>query len=170
MEVILLKHVQKLGSIGETVNVATGYAKNYLIPNEVAIAATRQNKSSFEEMRKEIEAKDKKSKQEAQTIAKKISNLELTIISLCGEDGRLYGSISKKTIASEVNKQCKTSIKHTDVKLDSYIRSIGVHLAEINLHSQVQEKILINVARSESEILENMKKYRESEESQQKKD
>ena len=96
MQVILVKPVRKLGKVGEIVNVANGYGRNYLIPQELAIRATNDNVEKFASLQKDLEAKNDENKTQAEKAAKAIDGKHLDFITQSAADGRLFGSVSLK--------------------------------------------------------------------------
>lgn len=150
MEVVLLEPVSKLGQTGEIVTVKNGYARNFLIPNKVALRATKENIASFEEMKKEIEAKNADKKQAAEELAKKIDGLTATIIRQAAEDGRLYGSVTVREIAENIKEQ-GFDVESSAIDLLNPIKYVGKTEVRISLYADVTIQILVNVARSEAE-------------------
>src|ERR1700722_12038499 len=104
MEVILLQRVEKLGKMGDIVNVRPGYARNFLLPKKVALRATKENISHFEKEKDVLEKLNLKHKEEAEILAKRLEGSMVTLIRQASEGGQLYGSVSARDIA-EVLKQ-----------------------------------------------------------------
>ena len=99
MEVILLERVAKLGQIGEVVRVRGGFARNFLLPQGKALRATKDNRTKFESMKTELEARNLERKSEAEAVAKKLDGETVVILRQAGEGGQLYGSVSTRDIA-----------------------------------------------------------------------
>ena len=104
MEVILLERIEKLGQMGDVVNVKTGFARNYLLPQNKALRKTKQNLTRFESQRAQLEADNLTRKNDAEKIADKLENMTITIIRAAGETGQLYGSVTSRDIAESVTK------------------------------------------------------------------
>lgn len=153
MEIILLKPYRKLGKIGNTCVVANGFARNYLIPNGVALRATDRNKKLFEERKHDLERINLNELQNAQALSEKIQGAKFTFIRPASEDGKLFGSITQKEVAASINNMFKIDLKRNQVVLDQPIKAIGVAVVHISLHHDVIVDILVNVARSDAEAL-----------------
>ena len=148
MEVILLQRVEKLGKLGEVVNVRTGYARNFLLPKKVALRATKENISHFEKEKGALEKLNLKHKEEAETLAKRLENKMVTLIRQASEGGQLYGSVSAKDIADSLKQEHVTK---NNVKIDHPIKTIGIHGVRLQLHPEVVITVGVNVAMSEDE-------------------
>jgi len=153
MEVILLERVEKLGQIGDVVTIKDGYARNYLIPQEKALRATKENKQAFEAQRKEIEKKNEARKQEAEKIFKKTDHEVVTLIRSAGDDGRLYGSVTARDIAAEVAKK-SSEVTYKNIQLSEPIKYTGIYEVRVVLHPEVIATVRANVARTEGEAKE----------------
>src|SRR3954470_205321 len=105
MEVILLERIDRLGGMGEIVNVKPGFARNFLFPQKKALRANKDNKALFESRRVELEATNVKRRDEAQALAKKMDGVKVVIVRQAGEGGQLYGSVAARDIAEELTKQ-----------------------------------------------------------------
>jgi large subunit ribosomal protein L9 len=163
MQVILVKPVRKLGAVGETVKVKNGYGRNYLIPSELAIRATKENIAIFSEKRKEIEAKNSKFKQEAEVILESLEGKHLTYVVQAAADGRLFGSISPKDIALKVSEILNTKINYSNVLIEKVIKTTGVYTVKISLHPEVTSEILVVVAKTDSEAVDILRQFKEGE-------
>ncbi|PIR32208.1 MAG: 50S ribosomal protein L9 [Alphaproteobacteria bacterium CG11_big_fil_rev_8_21_14_0_20_44_7] len=150
MEVVLLEPVAKLGKIGEIVTVKNGYARNYLIPRGAALRANKENIAIFEEKKKEIEAKNDDKKKAAEALAKKLDGVTVTIIRQAAEDGRLYGSVTVREISEHIRGD-GFEVDSKSINLLNPIRSVGAYDVTVSLYAEVDAKIKVNVARSESE-------------------
>jgi large subunit ribosomal protein L9 len=159
MEVILLEHISKLGGIGDVVGVKGGFGRNFLVPQGKALRATAANKKVFEARRAEIEAKNDELRGEALELAKKIDNAFVTFTIQAGEDGRLFGSVNGKNIASAVNEQYDAEVLNKHMNITSPIKYIGIYPVTLNLHADVEIKILVNVARSKAEAEETKAEF-----------
>ncbi len=150
MEIILLEPVKNLGRTGDKVEVKNGYARNYLIPNGVALRASKENIEVFQARKAEIEKQNAEKQKAATATAKKLNGLEVTIIRQAAEDGRLFGSVTVREIAEQI--QAKGyEIDSKSVDLLNPIRALGVSKVRVSLHADVTAEITVNIARSESE-------------------
>ena len=150
MEVILLERVEKLGQMGDVVKVKPGYARNYLLPQKMALRATKANRAYFEQQQTHLEAANLERRSEAEAVGRKFEGLSIVLVRQASEMGQLYGSIRPQDIADGVNDAGMT-LDHRQVKLDRPIKTIGLHQVRIALHPEVAVEITANVARSEAE-------------------
>ena len=150
MEVILLERVEKLGLMGDVVNVKPGYARNYLLPKNKAISATATNKKQFENKRNEYEATNLETKNEAENIGGKLDGNLVTMVRQAGENGNLYGSVSARDVADGLV-EIGYNVNRTQISLERPIKSVGLHPIKVALHPEVVVTVTANVARSEDE-------------------
>ncbi len=150
MEVILLERIEKLGQMGDVVNVKPGFARNFLLPQNKALRATDGNKSRFEAERTQLEGENLKRREEAQSVGDKLEGLSVVLVRQAGDAGQLYGSVSARDIADSVVAAGFT-ISRSQVILDRPIKTIGIHEMRVILHPEVTVTISTNVARSEEE-------------------
>ena len=138
MQVILLDKIVHLGNVGEQVNVKSGFARNFLIPQGKAVMATKANIEYFETRRTELEAKAAAALAEAQARAAQLSALEsVTIASKAGDEGRLFGSIATRDVAEAVVKAGVEIVK-SEVRMPTGpIRTLGDHEVKFQLHGEV---------------------------------
>ena len=148
MDVILLQRVEKLGKLGEIVKVRPGYARNFLLPQKIALRATKENIEHFEKEKEVLEKLNLKHRDEAQVLAKSLDNLMVTLIRQASEAGHLYGSVTAKDIAEAVKKD---QVGKSHVKIGHPIKTIGIHDVKLQLHPEVTALIKINIAMSEDE-------------------
>lgn len=145
MEIILLEKVHKLGNIGDKVNVRAGYGRNFLIPEEKAVPATRDNLIKFEERRAELEKIAAENLKLAQKRADAISKLGIKILSKSGEEGKLYGSIGTRDIADAIT-AAGEKVSKSEVRLPyGAIRQTGEHEITLHLHSDIALTIKVNI-------------------------
>ena len=161
MEVILLESFNKLGKIGDVVNVKDGFARNFLIPQKKALRANKENKDYFTKIKSELIEKNNKVIDNAKSDLKKISNDEIIFIRNASDNGQLYGSVSPKDISNHFNEK-KISIKPSSINLYSAIKKVGIYNINIKLHAEVSCELEINVATSS----ENAKVQKEESEKQ----
>ena len=129
MEVILLEHVNKLGRMGDKVNVKNGYARNYLLPTKKALRATAENLAFYEKQKAELEAHNK---------------------ALFESASKLYGSVTIRDIASAM-KEAGVNVERRYINLERPIKDLGVYQVKLSLHPEVSQTILVNVARTDDE-------------------
>ena len=152
MKVILTEKITKLGNIGDTVEVKTGYARNYLLPNNKAMRYTRENVALFEAKKAEIVARHENAKKTAESKVDAVKNAKLHMIRQAGDTGQLYGSVSSRDIARELKEVAGVSVESAQVLLGSPIKSVGVFDTKIALHPDVVVDVKIYVAQSQDEI------------------
>ena len=140
MKVILLSRVSSLGERWETIEVADGYARNYLIPKGLAIPATEANLRKIEEERKRVERKAGREKGKAEELAKKLSGMKLSLVKKAGEEGTLFGSITSMEIA-EALKEKGIELDRRKIVIDEPIKKVGTYQVRVKLHTEVEEKI-----------------------------
>ncbi len=148
MEVILREDVEKLGGRGQVVKVADGYARNYLLPKRLAVAATESNKKIVEQERQAHLRKEAKVLGDAQDLAKLMSGVSLTIKQKAGENETLFGSVTAKDIA-ELLEQQGYKIERRNIQLAEPIKQLGEHKVPVRLHREVTVEIPVNVVREE---------------------
>ncbi len=153
MKVILTARVSNLGQIGQTVEVKSGYAKNFLIPSKKAICFTPNSQKLFEAKRVEFEQVNDDNFAVAKKVKDKLEGKDIVIIESASDDGRLYGSVSSTTIAAKVNDVVGSkAVSRAVVFLRKPIKEIGVYAVKLDLHSDVDLEVRVIVTRSESEI------------------
>ena len=150
MELILTERIIKLGQLGDLVNVKSGYARNYLIPQGKAIRASKENLKKFEEERTHREADNLQTKNEALNLAKKIEGLSIVVIRSASETGQLYGSVNDKDITKHVT-ESGFIINHKQVVLEKTLKEIGLTKVQIKLHPEVFVDVNLNIARTSEE-------------------
>jgi large subunit ribosomal protein L9 len=148
MEIILREDIEKLGSRGQVVKVASGYARNYLLPQRLAVAATEANKKIVEQERQAHLRKETKLKSEAEDLGKILGGVTVTIAQKAGENDQLFGSVTAKDIADALEKQNYT-IDRRKIQLDEPIKQIGAHTVTVRLHREVPVEITVQVVKEE---------------------
>ncbi|HTO30000.1 MAG TPA: 50S ribosomal protein L9 [Pararhizobium sp.] len=156
MQVILLERVAKLGQMGETVKVRDGFARNYLLPLGKALRANDANKKRFESERATLEARNLERKSEAQSVAEKLDGKSFIVVRSAGETGQLYGSVAARDIVDVLAAE-GFNIGRNQVDLNNPIKTIGLHDVVLHLHSEVEIKVQMNVARSADEAERQLK-------------
>ena len=145
MKVILLENVRKVGSIGEIIDVKRGYARNFLISKKKALFASKENIKEVEVIKQELNKKDQEKKKEAKTIQEKIKNKVVEIKKLSTENKELYGSVKPTEISRILENNEKIKINPSLIQPVKEIKSLGEFEVIINLHSEIQEKIVVKV-------------------------
>lgn len=140
MKVILLENIEKLGKEGDVVDVAPGYARNYLILRKKALVSSPGNMKKFEEIKKMKSVQYMKSKEEAEKLAEKLNTLSITAVVKVDENERLYGSVTLPDIAELLQKE-GYEIDKKKIIIDEPIKNLGVYTIPINLHAEVQATI-----------------------------
>ena len=152
MKVILTEKITKLGNIGDTVEVKTGFARNYLLPNGKAMRFTRENVALFEAQKAELTARQEAAKKSAESNVDAVKNAKLHMILQAGDTGQLYGSVSTRDIARMLKDVANVSVESAQVLLGAPIKSVGVFDTQIALHPDVIVPVKIFVAQSQDEI------------------
>lgn len=150
MEIVLLERVEKLGQMGDVVQVKDGFARNFLLPQGKALRANKANLSRFEAERAQLEARNLEAKAEAEAVGEKLNGEAFVIIRQSGESGQLYGSVSARDIADAVT-EGGFSANKSQVRLDTPIKTVGLHTIRVVLHPEVDVNVIINVARTKDE-------------------
>ncbi len=144
MKVILLQSYEKLGKVGEIVNVKPGFARNYLIPNRIASLATVQNIKALEVFLRAQENKEAKNRLNLEALSKKLNSLTMKFEVQVGEDDKLFGSVTSQMIADELSNQGYT-IDKKEIELDEPIKALGNYKVKINLGYDLDTKIKVKV-------------------------
>jgi large subunit ribosomal protein L9 len=150
MKVILLERVERLGTLGDVVNVKDGFARNFLLPRAKALRATEANLKVFEHQREDLEARNTKARETASKAGEKLDGASYVLIRQAGESGQLYGSVSARDVADAANAE-GGKIDRAMVVLDKPIKTLGVHPVRVKLHAEVVVTINVNIARSQDE-------------------
>jgi large subunit ribosomal protein L9 len=148
MDVILREDIEKLGTRGQLVKVAPGYARNFLLPKKMAVAATESNKKIVEQERQAYLRREAKVIGEAGELGKLMESVVVTITQKAGENGQLFGSVTSKDIADALEAQSYT-IERRKIVLEEPIKSLGEFKVPIRLHRDVTVEIAVNVVKEE---------------------
>lgn len=148
MEVILREDVDKLGTRGQLVKVSPGYARNFLLPKRLAVAATDANKKIVEQERQAHLRREAKLVADATDLGKMMTGVSVTIAQKAGENDQLFGSVTTKDIAEALEKQGYT-IDRRKIALDEPIRTLGEFKVPLRLHREVTTEITVNVVKEE---------------------
>lgn len=151
MEVILLEKVHNLGKLGDRVKVRPGYARNFLIPEKMAVPATEANVQKLETMRTELEQAQAEALAQAETRTAALKDAVVTVAARAGEEGKLFGSVGTADIAEAISK-AGTEVEKREVRMPTGpIRTLGEHAVELHLHADVNVAVTVRVV-AESEI------------------
>jgi len=148
MEVILREDIDKLGTRGQVVKVAPGYARNFLLPKRLAVAATEANKNIVEQERQAHLRKEAKLQSEAQDLARIMTGVTVRILQKAGENDQLFGSVTSKDIGEALTAQ-NYNIDRRKIQLDEPIRQMGEYKEPVRLHKDVTVEITVIVAKEE---------------------
>ncbi len=151
MKVILASDVDNLGHKGDVVTVADGYARNYLVPKGFAMFATKGTLKQAEVMQRARAEKAERDKQEAAGRVASLAASPVYISARAGEEGRLFGSVTKADVARAIEDQLEQSVDRHQVRLDEPIRSLGSHQVEVHLHEEVNALVTVEVIAHEDE-------------------
>ena len=156
MQIILLERIEKLGQMGDLVNVKPGYARNYLLPQGKALRANKANMERFESERAQREADNLTQRSEAETEAKKMDGLAVNMVRAASEMGQLFGSVTSRDIAEAVT-EAGFTIDRSQVVMDRAIKALGLTETRIRLHPEVSVSVIVNIARSLAEAETQLK-------------
>ena len=145
MKVILLENIRKIGTIGEIIDVKRGFARNFLISKNKALFASKKNISEVEKIKKELSKKDLDRKKNAKEIHEKINNKIFEVRKLSTENKELYGSVKPTEISKLIENKVNIKINSSVIQPTKEIKSLGKFKVTINLHSEIQSTIYIDV-------------------------
>jgi large subunit ribosomal protein L9 len=148
VEIILLERIEKLGAMGDVVNVKPGFARNFLLPQEKALRATKANLARFEAEREYLEQRNAENREKAVEAGKGVDGAKVIIIRNAGDTGQLYGSVSARDIAEELEDK---GVKRNMVVLEQPIKALGLTDVKVRLHPEVTVTVTVNVARTKDE-------------------
>jgi len=147
MKVILTTNIKKLGKVGDQVQVKTGFARNFLFPNKMALRDTSSNLQYFEKIKEEINIKEKAKKQKAIDLIEAVKKIKIEFVKESDDKDQLYGSVSKKEIINYFNNQ-KIQLISDDIKITQPIRTLGEHLIEISPYEGIIETLKVSVIKT----------------------
>jgi large subunit ribosomal protein L9 len=150
MKIILQQPVDKLGVPGDIVEVADGYARNYLMPRGMAVKATKGGVKHIESLKRAHTSRTNKAKAEAEQVASRLISAPIAITAHAGDEGKLFGSVTASDVADAIDKQTGIRVDRHDVHLDEPIRSVGTHEVRVHLFPEVDPVISVEVQGSES--------------------
>ena len=145
MKVILQKEVDKLGTPGEVVTVADGYARNYLVPRGFAVPASKGAVRHADALKRAHEDRVAKARVEAEALADRLTGARIQVTHRAGEEGKLFGSITAQDLAEEIERQAGQPVDRRAIHLDEPIRSVGSHEVHVRLHPEVTATVIVEV-------------------------
>jgi large subunit ribosomal protein L9 len=148
MEVILREDIERLGNRGQVVRVADGYARNFLLPKRLAVAATDANRKIVEQERQAHLRREAKQKSEAEDLSKLLTGVTVTIAQKAGENDQLFGSVTSKDVADALA-QKNFTIDRRKVLMDEPIKQLGEFKVPVRLHRDVTAEVTVNVVKEE---------------------
>ncbi len=146
MKIILMEDVPALGRRGEVREVATGYARNFLLPKKLAVEATDANLRNLEQIKRQRVREETKAREDAQAAAARIAALSMTVTTRASEDGRLYGSVSAQEVVSFLERN-GISVEKRRVLLEEPIKALGDYQVGVRLHGDVTASLPVSVVR-----------------------
>jgi large subunit ribosomal protein L9 len=150
MEVILLERIARLGQMGEVVRVKDGFARNFLLPHGKALRATSENRTRFETMKGDLEARSQALKTEASGVAGNLDGKSFTILRQASETGQLFGSVSPRDLVGLIS-EAGYKLNRNQITLNTPIKTIGQHKVPIALHPEIETTVTVIVARNSDE-------------------
>ena len=150
MEVILLERVARLGQMGEVVRVKDGFARNFLLPRGKALRATDENRTRFESMKAELQARSAAMKSDAAGVADQLNGKSFTVLRQASEAGQLFGSVSPRDLVRLIS-DAGFPVNRNQIALNTPIKSIGQHTVPLALHPEIETSITVIVARNNDE-------------------
>jgi large subunit ribosomal protein L9 len=150
MDVILLERVARLGQMGDVVRVKDGFARNFLLPRGKALRATAENRTRFDAMKSDLEARSLESKNEASQVATKLDGKSFVVLRQASESGQLFGSVSPRDLTSLIG-TAGFKLNRNQIALNTPIKTIGQHKVPIALHPDIETNVMIVVARNNDE-------------------
>lgn len=152
MKIILTEKIAKLGNIGDSVEVKTGFARNYLFPNKKAMRFSKENLAIFETKREALLKAQESLKLDAEKNSEQVRTAKIYMIRQAGDTGQLYGSVSNRDIAKAIKEETGIKLESSQVILGSPIKSVGVFDVKIALHVDVVITVKVYVAQTQDEI------------------
>ena len=144
MEVILREDVQNLGTVGDIVKVKPGYARNYLLPRQLAVLADRSNIGALEHQKRIVAVKRDRDRQQAESLAQRLTSMRVTIKARAGEEGKLFGSVTNQDIEKALAEQGFT-VERRRIRLEEPIKSTGEHTVPVHLSTGVNAHVTVIV-------------------------
>jgi large subunit ribosomal protein L9 len=148
MKIVLRSDVDNVGKKGDIIDVADGFARNYLLPKGFAMKATKGVEAQAASMRRSRDLKDAKDREAGETVARKLVPMVIRVSARAGAEGKLFGSITSADVVAAVSEQAGVELDRRKVQLDEPIRTVGTHEVPVRLHSDVQFRITVEVAKA----------------------
>src|SRR5438876_3336712 len=145
MKIILQKEIEKLGAPGDVVDVADGYARNYLVPRGMAVPASKGAVRHADSLRRAHQERVAKAQKEAQAVADRLTASPIKVRAKAGEEGKLFGSVTAADVAEQIERQTGETIDRRMIHLDEPIRSVGVHEVRVHLHPEVNAPLSVEI-------------------------
>jgi large subunit ribosomal protein L9 len=145
MRVVLRSDIDKVGKRGDIIDVADGYARNYLLPKGHAIVATKGVTAQANAMRRARDLKDAKDRESAEMVARTLVPLVIRIPARAGSGGRLFGSVTSTDVVDAVGNQAKVVLDRRRLHLDEPIKTLGMHEIPVKLHADVEFRVTVEV-------------------------
>jgi len=151
MQVILLEKIDNVGGLGDLVDVKSGFARNFLLPQGKAEMATKDNIEAFQQRREELEKQQAQALNAAQQRAAQLEGMAVTIASRSGTEGKLFGSVGTEEIRTAIE-QAGVSVEKKEIRLpDGPLRNVGEHPISLHLHADVDAEVVVNVVGEEAD-------------------
>jgi large subunit ribosomal protein L9 len=148
VKIVLRADVDNVGKKGDIIEVADGFARNFLLPKGHAIRATEGIEAQANSMRRSRDLKDAKDREAGETIARKLVPMVIRVSARAGGEGKLFGSITSQDVVAAVAEQAGVELDRRKVHLDDPIRTVGTHEVPVKLHSDVQFRITLEVTKA----------------------
>ena len=148
MKIILTQEVRSLGSPGDVLDVADGYARNFLIPRGLAQRATKGAQKQVEMLRRTREVREIRDREKAEELAAQLGRLQIRVVAKSGEGGRLFGQVTHQAVADAITKAGGPKIDRKRLHFDGPIKNLGVHQATLRLHPEVEATLSVEVVRA----------------------
>ena len=145
MKVILKADIKGVGKKNEIINASDGYARNFLFPKNLAVEANAENMSKLQAQKDSTQFRKDTEKEDAKKVAEKLTKIMVKVEVKAGENGKIFGGVSAKDIAENLEKQHKIKIDKKKVDLKETIKTLGVHLVDVKLYEGVSGKIKVDV-------------------------
>ena len=163
MKLLLQRNIEKLGNIGDIVEVAAGYGRNYLLPQGLAVEVTADNVNRFEGMRRRLIALEQETKEKFEVLAKEIEKASCTVVTNASEEGHLYGSVSAKDIAAQFAAE-DIEVEPKSILLAEPIKELGIYMVRVRLHPDVECEAKVWVVKGDESQVGSMDFLNEDEE------
>ncbi len=152
MKLLLQKNIDHLGKIGDIVDVATGYARNYLVPQGYGAELTKDNLHRFESMKRRLIAQEEENKAKQQVLAKEIEKASCTIIANATEEGHLYGSVTPRDVSAQLASE-NLDVDPKCIQLDEPIKELGIYKVKVRLHPEVETTLKVWVVKGDDSAM-----------------